>query len=234
MPWSSFFECWVLGHFFFTLFHLLQEALQFLFAFCLKGGVICVSEVLAISPCNLDCSLCFIQPSISHDVLCTEVKAAHGLDFFSNFEPVCCFMSSSTVASCPAYRFLRRQVRWSGISISLRIAVTTWTFVGNLMSLLFNTLSRFVTAYLPNSKQCFWMKTFGNIFEQKDYFLAISFLCINFFHVEFSSLHFEKNFNSMRHFPFSKTNFMNGLNQGLWRIIWRLVLWMHKRGSDWK
>ena len=26
-----------------------------------------------------------------------------------------------TVASCPAYRFLRRQVRWSGIPISLRI-----------------------------------------------------------------------------------------------------------------
>ena len=30
-------------------------------------------------------------------------------------------MSSLTVASCPAYRFLKRQVRWSGISISLRI-----------------------------------------------------------------------------------------------------------------
>ena len=26
-----------------------------------------------------------------------------------------------TVASCPVYRFLRRQVRWTGISISLRI-----------------------------------------------------------------------------------------------------------------
>ena len=26
-----------------------------------------------------------------------------------------------TVASCPAYRFLKRQVRWPGISISLRI-----------------------------------------------------------------------------------------------------------------
>ena len=29
-------------------------------------------------------------------------------------------MSSSTVASCPAYRFLRRQVRWSGIPISFK------------------------------------------------------------------------------------------------------------------
>ena len=43
-------------------------------AFCYKGGVICVSEVIAISPSNLDSSLCFIQPSISHDVLCISLE----------------------------------------------------------------------------------------------------------------------------------------------------------------
>ena len=37
-------------------------------AFCCKGGVICISEVIAISPSNLDSSLWFFQPSISHDV----------------------------------------------------------------------------------------------------------------------------------------------------------------------
>ena len=42
------------------------------FAFCHKGGVICISKV--ISPGNLDSSLCFIQPSISHEVLCISVK----------------------------------------------------------------------------------------------------------------------------------------------------------------
>ena len=42
--------------------------------FCHKGGVICISEVIDISPGNLDSSLCFIQPSVSHDVLCIEVK----------------------------------------------------------------------------------------------------------------------------------------------------------------
>ena len=36
----------------------------------LGGG----SEVIDISPGNLDSSLCFIQPSVSHDVLCIEVK----------------------------------------------------------------------------------------------------------------------------------------------------------------
>ena len=40
------------------------------FTFCHKGGVICISEVIDISPHNLDSSLCFFQPSVSHDVLC--------------------------------------------------------------------------------------------------------------------------------------------------------------------
>ena len=48
-----------------VLFHFHQEALSFLFTFCHKGGVICVSEFIDISPGNLDSSLCFIQPSIS-------------------------------------------------------------------------------------------------------------------------------------------------------------------------
>ena len=33
------------------------------------GGAICISEVIAISPSNLDSSLCFFHPSVSHDVL---------------------------------------------------------------------------------------------------------------------------------------------------------------------
>ena len=48
-----------------------SEEIKSLFAFCHKGGVICISEVIGISPSNLDFSLCFIQSSISHDVLCT-------------------------------------------------------------------------------------------------------------------------------------------------------------------
>ena len=33
------------------------------------------------------------------------------------------------------------------------IALTIWTFVSKVMSLLFNTLSRFVIAFLPRSKR---------------------------------------------------------------------------------
>src|SRR5574339_123779 len=50
-------------------FHFHQEAFEFLFTFCHKGGVICISQVIDISPGNLDSSLCFFQSSISHNVL---------------------------------------------------------------------------------------------------------------------------------------------------------------------
>ena len=39
---------------------------------------------------------------------------------FPNFEPVCCFMSSSTAVSWLAYRFLTRQLRWSSIPIRFK------------------------------------------------------------------------------------------------------------------
>ena len=51
-------------------FHFHQEAFEFFFTLCHKGGGICISEVINISPGNLDSSLCFFQPSVSHDVLC--------------------------------------------------------------------------------------------------------------------------------------------------------------------
>ena len=57
-----------------TLMAETEEELKSLFSFCHKGGVICISEVIDISPGNLDSSLCFFQPSVSHDVLCIEVK----------------------------------------------------------------------------------------------------------------------------------------------------------------
>ena len=38
--------------------------------FCHKGGVICTSEGISISPSDLDSTLCFTQPGISHDLLC--------------------------------------------------------------------------------------------------------------------------------------------------------------------
>ena len=39
------------------------------------------------------------------------------------------------------------------MTIGKTITLTIWTFVGNVMSLLFNMLSRFVIVFLPRSKR---------------------------------------------------------------------------------
>ena len=62
LPWSDGTRCHDLSflnvefeaNFFTLIFHLHQEAFQFFFIFCLKGGVICISEVIDTSPSNLD------------------------------------------------------------------------------------------------------------------------------------------------------------------------------------
>ena len=46
-------------------FHFHQEAFSFLFTLCHKGGVICISEVIDISPGNLESSLCFLAQRFS-------------------------------------------------------------------------------------------------------------------------------------------------------------------------
>ena len=49
------------------------------------------------------------------------------------------------------------------------IALTRWTFVGKVMSLLFNMLSRLVIAFLPRSKHLLisWLQTLTVILEPK-------------------------------------------------------------------
>ena len=125
MPWSWFFECWVLSQPFHSPllsssrgslipFHFLPLEWYHLHFWCYWFFSL-----------HLDSGLCFIQPSILRDIFCIEVKQA-GWQYialtysFPNLEPVHYSISSSVVSS-PAYRFLRRQVRWSGIPISLRI-----------------------------------------------------------------------------------------------------------------
>ena len=48
--------------------------------------------------------------------------------------------------------FFMAQFLHSYMTTGKTIALTRWTFVGKVMSLLFNMLSRFVTAFLPRSK----------------------------------------------------------------------------------
>ena len=48
--------------------------------------------------------------------------------------------------------FFTVQLSHSYMTTGKTIAVTIWTFVGKVMSLLFITLSRFVIAFIPRSK----------------------------------------------------------------------------------
>ena len=129
-PDAMIFIFWMLSfkQVFFILFHLHQEALSFLFSFYLKGGVIFISEFIDISPSNLDSSLCFIQPAFCIRYFIYKlnkqgdnVQPWHTLFPFWNQSVACPVL---TVASWPAYRFLRRQIKWSSISTSLRILHT--------------------------------------------------------------------------------------------------------------
>ena len=48
------------------------------------------------------------------------------------------------------------------------IALTIWTFVGKVMSLLFNILFRFVTAFLPRSKHLLisWLQSLSAVISE--------------------------------------------------------------------
>ena len=91
-----------------------------------KGGVICISEVIDIFPAILISACASSSPAFL--MMYSAYKLNKQGD---NIQPWCTpfpIWNQSvvpcpvlTVASWPAYRFLKRQVRWSGIPISFRI-----------------------------------------------------------------------------------------------------------------
>ena len=58
--------------------------------------------------------------------------------------------SKASILRCSA--FFTVQFSHSNMTTGKTIALTRWTFLGKVMSLLFNMLSRFVIAFLPRSK----------------------------------------------------------------------------------
>ena len=134
LPWGDVTRCHSL-HFlnvefyaslFTLLLHFHQEALYFLFTFCHKGGVICISEVIDNYPGNFEFSFCFTSPAFL--MIYSGYKLNKQGD---NIQPWCTpfpIWNQSviscpvlTAASWPAFRFLRRHVSLSGIPISLWI-----------------------------------------------------------------------------------------------------------------
>ena len=81
-------------------FHFHKEALHFLFSFCHKGGVICISEVIDIYPENLDPAYALSDPAFcmrySTHKLDKQGDSHTALKYsFPSFEPVCRSTSSS-------------------------------------------------------------------------------------------------------------------------------------------
>ena len=58
--------------------------------------------------------------------------------------------SKASILRCSA--FFKVQLSRKYMTTGKTIALTRWTFVGKVMSLLFNMLSRFVVAFLPRRK----------------------------------------------------------------------------------
>ena len=113
--------------FFTLLFHFHQGILQFLFTFCHKGGVICISEVIDIFLLTILIPAC-ASPSLAFLMMYSAYKLNKQGDNIQPWHTPFPIWNQSvvpcpvlTLASWPAYRFLGKQVRWSGIPISLRI-----------------------------------------------------------------------------------------------------------------
>ena len=66
------------------------------------------------------------------------------------------------------------------------IALTRWTFVGKVMSLLFNMLSRLVIAFLPRNKRLLisWLQSPSAVFlePKKINSVTLSFVCPSICH----------------------------------------------------
>ena len=111
---------WVLSQLFhssFTLKRLFSSALL-----SAIGGIICISQV-DVSPGNPDSRLYLIQPGWMMYSACQIINRVtiYSLDILLSQSWTSPLSISGSVASCPAYRILRRQVRWSGTPISWRV-----------------------------------------------------------------------------------------------------------------
>ena len=126
MPWSSFYECWALSQ----LFHSSFTFIKRLFS---SSSLSVIRVVSCVYLRLLIFVLAILIPACASSSLafCMMYSAYKLNKQGDNIQPWCTrfpIWNKSvvpcpvlTVASWPAYRFLRRQVRWSGIPISLRI-----------------------------------------------------------------------------------------------------------------
>ena len=75
--------------------------------------------------------------------------------------------SKASILQCSA--FFRVQLSHPYMSTGNTIALTTWTFIGKVMSLLFNMLSRLVITFLPRIKSLLilWLQSLSAVILKK-------------------------------------------------------------------
>ena len=102
----------------------------------------------------------------SHSVVSTSLQS-HGLH------------ASLPCPSPSSGAFFVVQLSHPHMTTGKTIALTRWTFVGKIMSLLFNTLSRFVIAFLPRSKCLLtsWLQSPSAVILEPPKIVCHSFCC---------------------------------------------------------
>ena len=164
IPWSSFFECWVLSQLFHSPFFTLIKRL------CSSSSLSAITVVLSaylrlliflpailIPACDSSSlAFCMMYSAYKLNKKSDYIQPCHAPFPILNQSVVLCPVL--TVASWPAYRFFRRQVRWSGTPISLRI----------FHSLLWSTQSK---ALAQSMKQMFFWNSVA--FSMIQWMLAI-------------------------------------------------------------
>ena len=123
IPWSLLFECWVLSQLFTLLFHFHHEALSSFYLSSLRMGSFVYLRLLIFLPEIL------IPACASSSPAFLTMYSAYMLNKQGdNIQPWCIPFPIwnrsvvpgpvQTVASWPAYRFLKRKVKWSDIPAS--------------------------------------------------------------------------------------------------------------------
>ena len=149
MPWSSFSECWALSQLFHSPLSLSSRSCLVLLHLLLSRWY----HLHIWGYWYFSWQSCFqfvLHPAHNfHDILHINKQG----DSMQPWHTPCPIWNQSvlpcpvlTVASRPAYRFLRRQVRWSGIPISWRI----------FHSLLWSTQSKALASSIKQKWMFFW------------------------------------------------------------------------------
>ena len=124
-----------------------------------------------------------ISPSSEHSGLisfrrdCLDLPAVQGtLNSFLQHH-----RSKAAILWCSA--FFRVQLSHPYLTTGKNTALTRWTFVGKVMSLLFNMLSRLITAFLPRSEHLLisWLRSPSAVILEPKKIVSHCFHCFPIF-----------------------------------------------------